>query len=103
MKQVDHLAVDNFKQVKDEFNNTLFDTGDQLGVTFEEIKDQIKFEELVAIVNSIVNVTLNFNTDVLGNVKNEVEIVQKNVSEIQSQVSNILVGNVAQMCQHQIF
>ena len=99
MKQVDHLAVDNFKQVKDEFNNTLFDTGDQLGVTFEEIKEQIKFEELVAIVNSVVNVTLSFNTDVLGNVKNEVEIVQKNVSEIQSQVSNILVGNVARTCQ----
>ena len=72
MKQVDHLAMDNFKQVKDEFNSTLVDTGDLLGATFADITDKIQFDELVAIVNSIVNVTLSFNTDVLGNLENEI-------------------------------
>ena len=88
VKQVDHVAVDNFRQVKDEFGRQLQETEGQLVVTFDVIKEGMKFEELVAIVNSIAEDALSFNIVVSGNLKDELAIVTKNVTDIKDQVSH---------------
>jgi hypothetical protein len=87
--QLDHLAVENFGEVRTKFNETLIDTGDELDKTFEEIKTEIHFDEIIDTSTSIIDQSLNFNEGTLKDVQTKIDILKDNATFIKEKVEAI--------------
>ena len=61
VKQVDHLAFDNFKEVRERFNDSMTETEVNLNETMNAIVKEIEFNQLINMTKFVAEKSLNFN------------------------------------------
>jgi len=91
VKQVDHLAVVNFGEVRTQFKVELNNTGDELSQTFDAILEKIEFEHLVNVSRFITDTALQFNDEILEEIKGKTETLKGNVTSLTAQAEAIKV------------
>ena len=91
VKQVDHLAVDNFGEVKSGFKSLINETGGEVGTIFDEIKNATRFDDLVSLGRSIAGQVLVFNNQTLVNLESKINKTKEKVVAIKNETENIKV------------
>ena len=90
VKQVNHLAVLNFGEVRTQFKVELNNTGAELSQTFDSILDEIEFDHLVNVSRFITDTALKFNVEILDEIKGKTGTLKGNVSSLTSKVEGII-------------
>ena len=81
MKQIDHLAIDNFEQVNEQFSFEVNNTKDLMVNILKGIKDDISFEDFINLSESIVQEVLNFNNETIEKIKVDVGSLNATLEE----------------------
>ena len=86
MKQIDHLAVDNFEQLNMQFSFEVAKAETEMNKTFDVIKEDINFERLSKFSESIVHTVSYFNNKTLIDLMLEVEDLNMKVQNFTAKV-----------------
>ena len=98
VKQVDHLAVDNFGEVKLGFKSLINETGGEVGTIFDEIKNATGFDDLVSLGRAIAGQVLVFNNQTLVNLEARINQTKEKVDAVKLATENITTS-VADLTQ----
>ena len=98
VKQVDHLAVDNFREVKSGFKSLIDEAGGEVETIFDEIKNATGFDDLVSLGRSIAGQVLVFNNQTLVNLESKINQTKEKVDAVKLATESIArsVDNLTQ-------
>ena len=81
MKQIEHLTTNNFEQVNDQFSFEVNNAKDLMVNVLKGMKDDIFFEDLINLSESIVQEILNFNNETIEKIKTDVGSLNATLEE----------------------
>ena len=96
VKQINHLADDNFDEVRMKFEDELESTGDVLAETFDNITVEIQFDRLVELSEDITRIALTFNNETLAGVDEQMTILNSTVIDLTAMVE-VLKADVSSL------
>jgi hypothetical protein len=93
--QIDHLAKENFDQVKNGFTFEVDISKNLIEIALSDVKEKIYFEDIVDLSESIVQEILSFNSETIEKIKADVgslnSTLEANIKTFEAKVRLFLI------------